>query len=72
MCPACEALLENPSLRGAHLPLAGIRTLQLRNLWGEATCPECGAQWDKSPMQPWVLKKAPNAKPAPAKRLRRK
>lgn len=32
MCPACEQLRENPSTRGAHLPLPGIRTEQLRNL----------------------------------------
>jgi hypothetical protein len=64
MCPACEALRENPSMRGAHLPLPGIRTLALRALTADATtCPVCGAVWMKDRMQPWFLVKAPAGKP---------
>ena len=59
MCLDCERLRENPSQRGAHLPLPGIRTLQLRNLSGEVTCPICRAEWSKYPMQAWHLVKAP-------------
>ena len=55
MCPDCERLKENPSLRGAHLPAPGIRTLQLRNLSGQVTCSVCGARWSKDVMQPWFL-----------------
>jgi hypothetical protein len=55
---------------GGHLPLPGIMTEQIRNLFGDATCPQCGAQWSRWPMQPRVLEKG--SKPAPAKRSKRK